>query len=80
VSHARDVAASIPETFLGLAWGAAWIFPKALAQDRVLGLAYPEISVGWIGDNHAERDAVGRILREGNEERGLEAGSVVIVK
>jgi hypothetical protein len=51
-----------------------------LTEDWVRGLSDTEVAAGWIGDNHAERDAVRRILWEGNEERGLEAGSVVIVK
>ena len=56
------------------------VLAKALAENWVFGLSDTKVAVGWIGGNYAEGDAVGRILWEGNEERGFKGGAVVIVK
>ena len=48
---------------------------EAFAEDRVVGSSDTEVTAGWIGGNHAERDAVWGVFRERHEKWRLKCRS-----
>jgi len=53
---------------------------QAFGEDRVGGDSYAGIAHGEIRDNHAQRDAVRRILRCRNEKGGLKTAAFAGIK